>query len=387
MRWNLILTIFLVGFLSLVSADVISINSGGSEQIIINPGGNIEGFFNQDVLNPFDPNPILVSVDGSNESDADLNCSVFISDPDSSTLNVSLRWYNNSVLFDTLNYYSQSNGSLIISILDEGNLTLGDTWYCSVELEDEYDSTGWFDSNDLTIIDQTDPIVYIISPEQTNYSTVNVYFNVSIIENENMSMCFYSLDLDENVSMTELNDSYFYDYPNLGPGFHDLWFYCNDTSGNWGSNYTNFTIDSDAAIAIDLSPLLSWHVEWDVQNLPVDDLDAIGNNGTNATDYWVNISAINTLVDIYVRADGNLQTVSLDILPLENENFTFSSTDPNVTGVTPVSMSTNYIKVGDSLGDNSTVYFKFFIDAPLGQPAGSYLNQLDIKAVIEDTLP
>ena len=330
---------------------------------------------------PYNPDPVLVSVDSSNESDADLNCSTLISDLDSSVLDVSVRWYKDTILQFTLNYNNEDNGTIFSSILDEGNLTLGDTWYCSVQVSDESDNSNWVNSNTLTIIDSTNPIVNIVSPEETNYSTLNVSFNVTIVENEEVSMCFYNLDGFGNVSMTELNNFYFYSFPTLGPGPHDVWFYCNDTSGNWGANYTNFAIDDEAAIAILLPPLLSMSVKWDIRNLPVDDLDAEGNNGTNATDYWINVSATNTLVDLYVRADGDLFTSGLDVIPLENENFTFSNTDPNVTGVTPVTMNTTYIKIGDSLGDNSMVYLKFYIDASAGQPAGVYLNQLDVKAV------
>ena len=42
---SLILTIFFLNFIPNISADVISINSGGSEQIVINPDAYIEGFF------------------------------------------------------------------------------------------------------------------------------------------------------------------------------------------------------------------------------------------------------------------------------------------------------------------------------------------------------
>jgi hypothetical protein len=387
MRLKVLFVVFLIGIFSIVSADVISINSGGDNQLVINPDSYIEGFFSKSNEEPVDPTPILVSVDGSNESDSDLNCSTLINDPDSDTIDVSVRWYNNTQLFDTVDYDDETNGSIFYAILDESNLVLGDTWYCSIQFDDGYDTSSWVDSNDLTIIDITNPIVYIISPEQTNYSTLNITFNISIVENENVSMCFYNLDDAGNISMTEINDSYFWVDPILGPGPHDLWFYCNDTSNNWGVNFTNFTIEDEAAIALDLSPLLASYVKWDIVTLPVDDLDAEGNNGTNATDYWVNISAVNTLVDLYVRADGDLETVALDVIPLENENFTYSTSDPNVTGVTPVTMNTSYIKIGDSLSDGTTMYLKFYLDASAGQAAGVYLNQLDFSAVRQGESP
>ena len=337
---------------------------------------------------PLDPEPILVSVDGTNESDADLNCSSFIYDGDSETLNVTVRWYKDDVLNMTTNYYDDySNGTLFYSILDSSSLTLGDVWMCEMRVYDESDNSNWVESNNLTIIDITDPIVYIISPESTNYSTLNVSFNVSIIENENMSMCFYDLDSEGNVSMNELNDSYFWSEPSLGPGDHEVWFYCNDTSGNWGMNYTNFTIDNEAAIAILLSDELQQQVRWNVLNLPIDDLDAIGNNLNNSTDYYVNISATNTLVDLYVKADGDLFTAGLDIIGLGNETFAFSDNNSYVNDTNKVVMNTSYILIGSNLPDNSTIYMKFYLDAPSSQAAGQYLNQLDFKAVREGEAP
>jgi hypothetical protein len=337
---------------------------------------------------PDDPEDVtLVSVDGTNESDADLDCSAYVEDLDNEFLDVYVNWFKDgdSVLNQT--FIDWENGTVFNTILDEGNLTLGDVWYCSVRTYDSSDYSNWVDSNELEIIDITDPIVNIISPEPINYSVLNVSFNVSVIENENVSMCFYDLDYEGNVSMNELNDSYFWSEPSLGPGFHEVWFYCNDTSGNWGMNYTNFTIENEAAIAILLSEELMQQVRWNVLSLPIDDLDAIGNNGDNATDYYVNISATNTLVDLYVKADGDLFNSGGDSIGLGNETFGVSMNDSTVSNVSTFVMNTSYILIGSSIGDNATVYMKFYLDAPSSQAAGQYLNQLDFKAVREGEAP
>jgi hypothetical protein len=337
---------------------------------------------------PDDPEDVtLVSVDGTNESDVDLNCSAYVEDSDNEFLNVYVNWFKDgdSVLNQT--FTDWENGTIFNSLLDESNLTLGDVWYCSVRTYDSSDYSNWVDSNELEIIDITDPIVNIISPEHINYSVLNVSFNVSVIENENVSMCFYDLDYEGNVSMNELNDSYFWSEPSLGPGFHEVWFYCNDTSGNWGMNYTNFTIENEAAIAILLSEELMQQVRWNVLSLPIDDLDAIGNNGPNETDYYVNISATNTLVDLYVKADGDLFNSGGDSIGLRNETFGVSLNDSTVSNVSKIVMNTSYILIGSGIGDNSTVYMKFYLDAPSSQAAGQYLNQLDFKAVREGEAP
>lgn len=330
---------------------------------------------------PPTPQPNLYSEDGRNETTADLICEVELLDDDGDDLNVTIRWYENGTEEFFIDYNnSYSNGSIVNFTLDQSNLTLGDLWMCSVRTYDSYDYSLWGNSSVLEIIDITAPNVTIISPQPINYSTLNVTFNVSL--NENGSVCLYDLDLLGNNSMDKLNETSFgYFDATLGPGFHEIWFYCNDTSGNWGMNYTNFTINNDAAIAILLSDNLSWSVRWDVVNLPVDDLDAIGNNLNSSTKYFINVSATNTLVDLYVRADGDLYTQGLDVLGLGNETFSVSLNDSTVSNVSMLVMNTSYVQIADSIGDNSTVFLKFYLDAPAGQPAGVYENQLDFRAV------
>jgi len=273
-------------------------------------------------------------------------------------------------------------------LLLNGNLTLGDVWKCSVSVSDPYNSTQFINSNDLTIIDITNPNVTIISPNSSiNYPTLDVDFNVSVSENENISACLYSLDFDSNVTMNRLNDSYFWDSPNLGPGPHDLTYYCNDTSNNWGTNSTNFSIANSAAISILLSDNLTSEIRWNVLYLPVNDLDAVGNNLNSSTWYMINISATNTLVDLYVKADGDLYTESLDVLGLGNETYTFNSTDPTVSGSNKTTMTINYSLIGDALGDNSVIYMKFYLDAPSTQSAGIYSNALQFRAVRNGETP
>ena len=377
--------IFIFGilvFAGLVSADVLSINSGGSTGIVINPSQELEGFFFRFNVGPFNPSPVLTSVNGRNESNSNLNCSFSVTDPDSATLNASVRWVKNLTNQFTINYSSLSNGSVVNAPLLSGNLTLGDVWKCSVSVSDLYNSTVFVDSNNLTIIDITPPNVSIISPISTiNYTTLNVAFNVSVAENENVSICEYSLDSAANVTMNRLNDSYFWYYPSLGPGPHDVVYYCNDTSNNWGTNSTTFNIDNSAAISILLSDNLTQSVRWNVVSLPVHYLDAEGNNLNASTLYYVNISATNTLVDLYVKADGDLKDASLDTLGLGNETYAVNTTDSTVPTPNRTMMTTNYTIIGNGMGDNSVVYMKFYIDAPSTQPAGTYTNNLQFTAV------
>ena len=334
---------------------------------------------------PNDPTNVnLVSVDGTNQSNSNLNCSYYLSDIDSSNLDAQIRWYKNGLLSLTQGVNNIVNGTSNYSVLGSGNLTLGDTWYCSVRSYDGSKYSNWVNSNNLTIIDITPPNVTIVSPQPTNYSTINIPFNVSVQDNEGVSSCQYSLDGLANASMTQINSTYYSDYPSLGPGPHGVWFYCNDTSGNWGSNYTNFSIDNSAAIAISFSNNLSQYIKWNVVTLPAVKLDAEGNNLNGTTSYYVNISAVNTLVDLYVKANGDLTDAALDTIGLGNETYKVSLNDSTVTNGANYTMSTNYTKIASGIGGNNTLYMKFYLDAPVSQPAGEYLNQLSFKAVRKD---
>jgi hypothetical protein len=338
---------------------------------------------------PLDPDPELVSIDLSNESDADLNCSSVVQDVDNSLLDITVNWLKENVSQMNLSYFSQANGSLFSSILDEGNLTLGDIWKCQMRVNDGNSNSDWIESNELVIIDTTSPEIYIVSPEDINYTTIFVNMNISIVENENISWCGYSVDFDPNVTMNRLNDSYFWDIPTtLGPGGHEVVFTCNDTSGNYNTNSTDFYIDNEAAIAILLSENLSNGVLWELTTIPVTDEDAVGNNESGVTTYFVNISVTNTLADLYVRADGDLLTQALDEIGLGNETFMVNVTeDPTVSVGDLKTMNTTYVLVADQLGDGDIVYLKFFLDAQAGQAAGAYLNALDFKAVKQGQSP
>jgi len=341
---------------------------------------------------PNDPTSVnLVSLNGRNESDTDLNCSAFVSDPDSSSLIVYIDWLKNDVSQFSQSFSNQINGSLFWALLGNGNLTLGDFWKCSVRISDSYDNSSWIDSNEVEIIDITSPNITIVSPLSPidiNYTNLEIDFNISIVENEALSNCYYDLNGTENTSMTEFNSTYYWSEPsNLIPGNHNVTFWCNDTSGNWGMNFTNFTILDEAAIAIQLSPSLSWNVNWSLSTIPVDDENATGNNGPNATDYYINVSVETVTADIYMRADGDLFNADLDVIKLGNETYAVNTTNSSVPNPSKFSLSTNYVLIASDLGDQSTVYLKFYLDAPASQPAGIYTNNLEFKAVTHGTSP
>ena len=143
---------------------------------------------------PNNPTPLLTSIDGLNLTSSDLNCSTTISDPNSDLLNVSVRWYKNDVLNLTVDYNnSYTSGTLFNATIGFGNTTVGETWNCSIKLNDgEFDS-GWGASNELNIIDTVPPVISWEDPTPSNGERINVssvYLNASIVEGAFVSSFF-----------------------------------------------------------------------------------------------------------------------------------------------------------------------------------------------------
>ena len=106
---------------------------------------------------PNTPSPTLVSVDGTNNTNADLNCSATITDDDGDSMNVTVEWFNNSV---SMGYYNlnnnYANGTEVSHIFDSGNFTIdniGDDIICSMQATDGSDTSDWGNSTNLTLLE------------------------------------------------------------------------------------------------------------------------------------------------------------------------------------------------------------------------------------------
>ena len=277
--------------------------------------------------------------------------------------------------------YSSSSSSGEIDLSPSDLIVLG-TYEINLWANDTAGNSN-STSDSFFVNDTIAPSIEIISPLNQSYSSLNITFNVSL--NEEGSWCGYSLDDAGNLTMTKLNATYFWEQNNsMTPGSHRVVFTCNDTNNNFNSTEINFSISDDAAISIEFSSALSQIVNWTLDSLPATNLPANGNNDDWVTGYHVNISATNTLVDLYVRADGNLETVSADILGLGNETYSFNITDNTLVNSSNHTMTTSYFLIGESLDDGDVVYLKFYLSAPSAQPAGTYSNNLEFKAVREN---
>ena len=158
-----------------------------------------------------------------------------------------------------LNFTTDETNHTIWYRLDSGNEIniIGNTTfnvssdgfhYITLYVNDSYNNIN--QSTRYFSVDSTPPIITIISPNSiavSNYSTKMIWFNISLSETGNVSL--YSIDASGNLSMTRLNNTYFYNQSNVTEGGHNVTFYVNDTNGLTNSSSVNFTISINPSIS------------------------------------------------------------------------------------------------------------------------------------------
>lgn len=110
-----------------------------------------------------------------------------------------------------------------------------------------------FNNTNRTLIfnttDVTNPLVTIISPEETTYSSSTIEFNVSLNENGSVQ---YTIDDNENITMTGNEGIFGTDFnytTNLSDGEYTFRVYANDTTGNRNdSESIDFSINTQQAV-------------------------------------------------------------------------------------------------------------------------------------------
>jgi len=97
----------------------------------------------------------------------------------------------------------------------------------------------------FTVQDTNPPFISIESPLNQTYNTSSIWFNVTAADPSGISQCWYSIDSGSNVTMNNDTPTHFY-YLNSSvlDGYHNVTFYCNDTTGNENSTTRYFTIDA-----------------------------------------------------------------------------------------------------------------------------------------------
>jgi hypothetical protein len=122
-----------------------------------------------DTTAPDTPSPTLFSLDGSNETGQDLNCTATISDADSgNSLNVTVEWYTEDLLNFSISYDNDyANGTIFNATLESGNTSKTQNWSCGLRLYDGEEYSEWANSSEVEILN-TLPTVSLDDPADSN---------------------------------------------------------------------------------------------------------------------------------------------------------------------------------------------------------------------------
>jgi hypothetical protein len=145
-------------FQAFVSDD--SSNENKTEEREINVTGNSA---------PNATTPVLYIASGLNRTLDDLICDSNLSDADNNTMNVSVQWYKNAGLNKTETLTGYSNGAFSTT-LSNSYTAKGESWKCSINVTDGENSTGFIDSNTITILN-TPPSVTLVLPANGDAAT------------------------------------------------------------------------------------------------------------------------------------------------------------------------------------------------------------------------
>lgn len=142
--------------------------------------------------------------------------------------------------------------------------------------------------------------------------------------------------------------------------------------------------------AISLSTNLSTGIDFgNITTLPATNLNASHNydgNGNSTTSFWVlesNDSNVN--IDLCHRAQGPLTTAGNDTIGLGNYTWSDSLTNTNSSPSGPPgtnTFTTSFAKANNvNIAPNGKGYYRYWLNIPVGQPAGTYNNTVEYKAV------
>ena len=109
------------------------------------------------------------------------------------------------------------------------------------------------------------PLITILSPQEMLYSTSSIDFNVSLDKASNW--CAYSLDGAPNVTMNQINSTYYAITSTVSDGTRTVIFYCNSTFGLMGQSASRiFYVDTSPPIINYISPPTPTHNQIVLQN-------------------------------------------------------------------------------------------------------------------------
>jgi uncharacterized protein YlbG (UPF0298 family) len=268
-----------------------------------------------------------------------------------------------------LNFTTDSTNQTIWYKLDGGNDTAitGNTTFnvtsdgfhnITLYVNDSYNNIN--QSTQYFSIDTVPPVITIISPfSNINYTTKSIWFNVSLNENGNMSLC--SINRNANFTLNRLNRTYFYNLSTIAEGYHNVTFYVND-SVNWmNSSSINFTIMINPNITSSNADkrLVLLNENVNITTNIVDD---------NPNSTWINITwptglselrnMLNTSSTYYYSFNGTNQTGNYNVTIFANDTFgNYNSASVNFTVASSVNVSSSITNGSTAVNASLKIFY------------------------------
>ncbi|RLG14879.1 MAG: hypothetical protein DRN66_00750, partial [Candidatus Nanohalarchaeota archaeon] len=190
-------------------------------------------------------------------------------------------------------------------------------------------------------IDTIPPNITIYSPENTTYATTSVDLNYTATDLNNISWCGYSLDGNNNITLTDCNNI---TLTNLTEGQHNITVYTNDTAGNTNSTSIIFTVDT-------IDPYVEIHLPTTtIYNTTTLDLNYTSSD-TNLNTTWYEYNSTNTTLTAnttFTALNNQQSTLILwanDTAGNVNSTsvtFTVDATEPYVEIFSPTNTTYDY---------------------------------------------
>jgi hypothetical protein len=307
---------------------------------------------------------------------------------------------------DDLTYTIEENSSEswveIASSLEEGNYTWNISTYNNASFvgfrckaNDSLDYSNYVEFDTTVHIDNQAP-QYTVNTSNMSIAHVgyNIEFNVTWTESEIFDVGLAGYIFATNNTGSWVNESYVpfsgtqnesnYTITIQAVGGNNLGWrvYSNDSLGNMNASDI-FVFDvTNKSIALQLAGFDDGIV-WSEIVPNTEEEPADGNNLTDGTEYYVNVSEANgTVIDICLSANESLKSGANEI-SLSNQKFSNSTSDNTVPSKYNRSVTTTCSNnmVATGLDDRDTVYLKFFITIPSLQAAGDYVNNITFKAI------
>ena len=142
-------------------------------------------------------------------------------------------------------------------------------------------------------------------------------------------------------------------------------------------------------LSIDMSTNLTEGILFgNISALPAVNANATHNYDSvqgNSSSMIINVSTdSNTNVDFCVKANANLiDSSGGNTLGIGNESYhnaTLTNTTLPTLGA-EVKFTTSYVKAGENVNEGDGIFYRFWLDIPAGQAAGTYNNTIDFKGI------